>query len=71
MCLPSRLIPPGGLRRDNYKGDKGVQGDPWDNNKGDKPWSRGRKIANYTKGRGNEQLRDPKSGGEKIRKVID
>ena len=71
MRLPSRLIPPGGLKRDNYKGNRGIQGDPRDNNRGDKPKSRDRKIAGYTKSRGNEQLKDPKIGGEKIRKVID
>ena len=70
MRLPTRLIPPGCLRRDNYRGNRGVQEDSRGNNRGDKPRSRGRKIARYTKGRGNEQLRDPKIGAEKIRKII-
>ena len=70
MRLPTRLIPPGCLWCVNDRGNRGVQKDSRGNNRGDKPRSRGRKIARYTKGRGNKQLRDPKIGAEKIRKII-
>ena len=64
------MIPPGRPRRGPIRGNRRVLEESRDHIRGDKPWSRGGKIERGNKRRDNDQLRDPKTGAEEIRKMI-